>query len=118
MGANLLAYGKNVVGLEGEPIDNSADVVLEPVGTTGTHQTSKNMSNYKFLVLALRGTATGGWASVEIIPYEVFKQLNTSSIMTIIEINNIMVYVHYVDDTHISVDQLPSSRGFSIWGIN
>lgn len=100
-------------------ISGDIEEVLSIVSSTGSKTTSKNMSNYKFLVFALRGTTSGSWGIFHMIPYKLFKLFNNTNMAVQVEFasSSVIATVHYVDDTHISVNALTSNRGFTVWGV-
>lgn len=120
-GATFTLNTNYVVATVGDNLlSGDLDIVLSTVGSTGSKATSKNMSNYKFLVLALRGSTSGDWADLRTIPYGLFKQLNSENLRIPIcygAANNARVEVYYVDDTHVYIQYLDSNRGFTIWGM-
>ena len=94
------------------------DVILANGTSTGsTILTAKDMSDYKLLVFALRGSTTGAWAVPLTMPYTLFKTLNSNANRVIIAQSSFVVEFFYVDDTHIQIDALSSSRSLSIWGM-
>jgi hypothetical protein len=92
---------------------------LLAIGTTiGSHSLTRKISDYRDIVIGLRGDTAGeAWIVPISLPSALFETFNSGFKRIIVTNGNMTCELYYVDDTTIYISAVTASRGVSIYGV-